>query len=91
MHELKIDQSFVQSIGDRRAGDGVIETVISIANHMKMRVIAEGVETQQQADFLYHTDADVIMQGYYYARPVNVSQWRATLDYGLFGKSELAN
>lgn len=79
VHELKIDQSFVQSIGDRRAGDGVIETVIAIANHMDMRVVAEGVETKQQAEFLFTTDANVLMQGYYYARPVNASEWRASL------------
>lgn len=79
VHELKIDQSFVQSIGERRAGDGVIETVIAIANHMDMRVVAEGVETQAQAEFLFNTDANVLMQGFYYARPVDVSQWRASL------------
>ncbi|TDP32763.1 EAL domain-containing protein [Idiomarina aquatica] len=79
VHELKIDQSFVQSIGDRRAGDGVIETVISIANHMSMRVVAEGVETKKQAEFLFKTDANVVMQGFYYARPVAVTQWRASL------------
>lgn len=79
VHELKIDQSFVQSIGDRRAGDGVIETVISIANHMSMRVVAEGVETKKQAEFLFKTDANVVMQGFYYARPVEATQWRASL------------
>lgn len=79
VHELKIDQSFVQAIGQRRAGDGVIETIVAIAKHMDMRVVAEGVETEQQAAFLANTDADVVMQGYYFARPVEATQWRASL------------
>lgn len=79
VHELKIDQSFVQSIGGRRPANGVIEAVVAIANHMGMQVVAEGVETKKQADFLYQTDTNVVMQGYYYARPVEMSVWRASL------------
>lgn len=79
VHELKIDQSFVQSIGGRRPANGVIEAVVAIANHMGMRVIAEGIETKQQADFLYKTDVNMIMQGYYYARPIEASLWQASL------------
>lgn len=78
--ELKIDQSFVRAIGDRKSGDGVIEAVVSFAKHMEMRVVAEGVETRRQCDFLFHSDADIVIQGYYFAHPVAAATWRASLD-----------
>ncbi|WP_404401303.1 EAL domain-containing protein [Idiomarina seosinensis] len=77
--ELKIDQSFVRAIGDRKSGDGVIEAVVSFANHMDMRVVAEGVETKKQCDFLFSADADIVLQGYYFARPVAAATWQASL------------
>ncbi len=80
VHELKIDQSFVQAIGDRKAGDAVVETIVSVANHMGMRIVAEGVETEQQAAFLRQLDPTIVMQGYLYARPAAVTAWRASLN-----------
>ena len=80
VQELKIDQSFVQAIGDRKAGDAVVETIVSVANHMGMRIVAEGVETEQQAEFLRQLDASIVLQGYLYARPTEVTAWRASLN-----------
>ncbi|MGM0525372.1 MAG: putative bifunctional diguanylate cyclase/phosphodiesterase, partial [Pseudomonadota bacterium] len=80
VHELKIDKSFIDAMFDPRVKNGVIETIISVANHMSMRIVAEGVETQQQADFLYSADSAIIMQGYHYARPVDMATWRASIN-----------
>ncbi|RUO75956.1 EAL domain-containing protein [Idiomarina seosinensis] len=80
VHELKIDKSFIDAMFDPRVKNGVIQTIISVANHMNMRIVAEGVETQQQADFLYNADNAIIMQGYHYARPVDIATWRASIE-----------
>ncbi len=66
--ELKIDKTFVQD-APQDANDAVIvETILAIARHMKLRVVAEGVETQEQADFL-NACGNVIHQGYLFGRP----------------------
>jgi diguanylate cyclase (GGDEF)-like protein len=66
--ELKIDKTFVQD-APQDANDAVIvETILAIARHMKLRVVAEGVETQEQADFL-NARGTVIHQGYLFGRP----------------------
>jgi len=45
-----------------------VETILAIASHLHLKVVAEGVETQAQADFL-NARAEVIHQGYLYGRP----------------------
>ncbi|NLY80241.1 MAG: EAL domain-containing protein, partial [Lysinibacillus sp.] len=65
---LKIDRSFIQyltTFDDRKA---VVEAIIQMAHGLKMDVIAEGVETAQQIQFLKKMDCDYI-QGYYFCRP----------------------
>jgi len=66
---LKIDRSFVKDI-EGKEGDGAIaRAVIAMAHSMDLDVIAEGVETEQQYDFLrqYHCN---IIQGYLISKPV---------------------
>ena len=66
---LKIDQSFVQDIAHDERDDAIIKAIIAMAHSLKMSVIAEGVETQEQFAFLAANDCDEI-QGYYFSRPV---------------------
>ena len=69
--ELKIDKTFVQD-APQDANDGaIVESILAIARHMKLRVVAEGVETEEQAAFL-DARAAVIHQGYLFARPAPV-------------------
>lgn len=67
--KLKIDQSFVHDI-DVDSDDAVIvSTIINMARTLKLKVIAEGVETAEQLSFLKHQGCDEI-QGYYFSKPV---------------------
>lgn len=69
--ELKIDKTFVQDAPHDPNDGAIVETILAIAKHMKLRVVAEGVETQEQADFL-EARAQVIYQGYLFGRPADV-------------------
>jgi diguanylate cyclase (GGDEF)-like protein/PAS domain S-box-containing protein len=68
IHELKIDKTFVQDAPTDPGDAALIETILAVAKHMHLKVVAEGVETQQQADFL-NQRGEVIHQGYLFSRP----------------------
>ena len=65
---LKIDKMFVSQI-DNNTDTRLVESVIDLAKKMRLKVIAEGVETQAQVDYLRAKDVD-FMQGYYFCRPL---------------------
>jgi len=65
---IKLDKLFVSQIGvseDTR----LVDSVIALAKNMHLKIIAEGVETQAQADYLRHKHID-FMQGYYFCKPL---------------------
>ena len=66
---LKIDRSFICKIDDQGKGGAIAETIVAMAKALKKRVIAEGVETQGQANFLRKLDCD-LLQGYFFCRPL---------------------
>lgn len=66
---LKIDQSFIRGLPDRHEDRALVEAVITLAHDLGKRVIAEGVETSAQVEYLLETGIDCL-QGYHYARPV---------------------
>jgi len=80
IHELKIDKTFVQDAPDDPDDAALVETILAVAEHMHLKVVAEGVETEAQAAFL-NARAQVIFQGYLYGRPepaeVWLARWRA--------------
>ena len=84
--ELKIDKTFVQD-APRHGDDAVlVETILSVARHMRLQVVAEGVETPEQAAFLAARAADVVYQGYLFGRPAPAQDWlqrraSGTLDF----------
>ena len=67
--ELKIDKSFVGGIGADPMAESLTQTVINIGNVLRLRVIAEGVETQAQRDFL-HDHGCLVYQGHLYSAPL---------------------
>jgi diguanylate cyclase (GGDEF)-like protein/PAS domain S-box-containing protein len=66
---LKIDPTFVQSIGQQEKESAIAQAVIALGHYLKARVVAEGVETEGQYHFLRQHDCDE-MQGYYFSEPI---------------------
>ncbi|HEU0283152.1 MAG TPA: GGDEF domain-containing response regulator, partial [Gallionella sp.] len=67
--KLKIDQSFVRDCRGGINDDGIVMAIIGMGRSLKLTVIAEGVETQVQADFLRLNGCDEV-QGYFYCKPM---------------------
>lgn len=66
---VKIDKSFVQGLGESVDSEHIIRAIISLAHSLDMNVVAEGVETYAQMEFLRQLNCDHV-QGYYFARPM---------------------
>jgi len=79
---LKIDQSFVRQIDAVGEDTAIVTAVIGMAQSLKLRVIAEGVETLEQLEFLRAHRCDAV-QGYYFSRPVSPEQFEKLLRTGL--------
>jgi diguanylate cyclase (GGDEF)-like protein len=69
IEKLKIDKTFICGLPDDEEDIGIAKAVIALAKSLKLSVIAEGVETQEQRDFLVKHGCDNI-QGYYYSKPL---------------------
>ena len=69
LYELKIDRSFIMDAPEDSSSKALVQSILAMAGHLGLRVVAEGVETQAQADFLIAHDC-ACMQGYLYARPM---------------------
>ncbi|MGZ4976154.1 MAG: putative bifunctional diguanylate cyclase/phosphodiesterase [Methylobacter sp.] len=67
--QLKIDRSFVQDIGHNENDTAIVNTIISLAGNLRLEVIAEGVETQEQVDCLAASGCNAF-QGYWFSRPL---------------------
>lgn len=67
--KLKIDQSFIFGLPDDEDDMSITKAIISLSKNLNLSVIAEGVETKQQKDFLVANGCDLI-QGYFYAKPI---------------------
>lgn len=66
---LKIDQSFVRDISTGKKGEEVVSAIIQLAKNLRLKVIAEGVETEIQSSFLKEKQCDT-MQGYLFSKAV---------------------
>jgi EAL domain-containing protein (putative c-di-GMP-specific phosphodiesterase class I) len=79
---LKIDQSFVHQIGANPDETTIVAAIISLGRSLNLRVIAEGVETQQEVEFLQARQC-AQAQGYYFGRPVSAEQFASLLKNGI--------
>jgi len=79
---LKIDQSFVRQITTTPDETTIVTAIISMGRSLKLRVVAEGVETQEELAFLQAHQCDQA-QGYYFGRPVPPRQFAKLLATGI--------
>ncbi len=76
---IKLDMGFVKMIGKSDKTECIIRSIIDMAHNMNQQVIAEGVENQQQRDFLMECKCDAI-QGFYYSKPLPETEFTALLE-----------
>jgi diguanylate cyclase (GGDEF)-like protein/PAS domain S-box-containing protein len=69
LYELKIDKSFMRDTPHDANGTAIVQTILAMADHLGLRVVAEGIETEAQARFLAENGRPC-MQGYLYCRPL---------------------
>ncbi len=74
LNELKIDKTFVQDAPEDPSDAALVDVILSVAKHLSLKVVAEGVETQTQADFLLNR-GDMLLQGYLYGRPMPMDKF----------------
>ncbi len=86
---LKIDQSFVRQIVGGEDDAAIVTAVISMAKSLKLRVVAEGVETLQELEFLQAHRCEEA-QGYYFSHPVPSQQFAKLLESGISEQARLA-
>jgi diguanylate cyclase (GGDEF)-like protein/PAS domain S-box-containing protein len=86
---LKIDRSFVQDMVSSADGAAMVDAIISLAHGLRMQVIAEGVETIEQLDYLRGRGCDEV-QGHVYSQPQPVERVEALLRAGRVEPAEWA-
>lgn len=75
---LKIDRSFIKNLPCDKKSSTLTTTIIDLAHNLGFDVVAEGVETKEQLDFLIKHNCDYF-QGYYFSKPVPASEFEAKL------------
>jgi EAL domain-containing protein (putative c-di-GMP-specific phosphodiesterase class I) len=81
LHQLKIDKSFIADIAMDGNGRTLVCTIIAMAHSLNLNVIAEGVETEEQLQFLKNNGCDHY-QGYLFSKPVMIKAFEALLESG---------
>lgn len=78
---LKIDRSFIKELPDDAASKTLVKSIVSLARAFRMNTVAEGVETQEQLNFLWQAGCDQ-SQGYFHSRPVPRKDLADVLEHG---------
>ena len=87
---MKIDRTFLEEVPQSATSTTLVETILTMAHSLGKRVIAEGIETAQQLEFLRERRCD-IAQGFYLARPLPVGAMTDLLLAREFSKDEAGN
>ncbi|GLS25617.1 hypothetical protein GCM10007877_13310 [Marinibactrum halimedae] len=72
--ELKIDRSFIRSIESNEDSRTIVDALLSLAKHLNIQTVAEGVETQGQWEYLTNTPC-ALFQGYFLGKPAPAERW----------------
>ena len=73
---LKLDSSFIRESDTAGKSQMIVADVIAMAKHIQIKTVAEGIEDEAEVSFLKEVGCDMI-QGYYYAKPLNLKQFEA--------------
>jgi EAL domain-containing protein (putative c-di-GMP-specific phosphodiesterase class I) len=73
VHSLKIDRSFVQDLDDLNGGSTIVAGIAAMAKGLKLNLVAEGVETQAQLDYLRSVGCDAY-QGFLFSQAVDAAE-----------------
>jgi sensor c-di-GMP phosphodiesterase-like protein len=76
---MKVDKAFTKAIGTESVTVAILPQILAMAASLGVGVIAEGVETQQQANYFSGSGRRIDGQGWYFGRPVPAAEFRATL------------
>ncbi len=71
---MKIDKSFVRNVEADRDNASIVKAVIELAHGMNLKVVAEGIETEEERSFLVRHNCDE-MQGYYFEKPMDAERF----------------
>ncbi len=74
VNKIKIDKSFVRDISRDEDDKAIVQAIIAMAQQLKLRVVAEGVENKEQLDFLQTHNCDEV-QGYYFSPPIKSEEF----------------
>ncbi|MEW8027618.1 MAG: EAL domain-containing protein [Candidatus Thiodiazotropha sp.] len=80
--KIKIDRSFIRDVTSDPEDASLCEAIIAMAHHLKLRVVAEGVETEQQLRFLQARGCD-FAQGYLFGKPMPVEEFTDYMKHNL--------
>ncbi|NVN55272.1 EAL domain-containing protein [bacterium Scap17] len=69
IHKVKLDRAFIQDIATSRSNAAIVQGIITMAHHLDLTVVAEGIEEREQQQDLIRRNCD-LLQGFYFARPM---------------------
>lgn len=75
VHSVKIDKSFIDGLPNNKTSIAIVRAIITLCHSLDKKVVAEGVETLEQVQFLKQEGCDEI-QGYYFSRPVPINEFK---------------
>lgn len=79
LDQLKIDRSFVSNVTHQASDASIVQTIIGMAKNLNMEVIAEGVEVEEQMEFL-ESHGCLVYQGYLFSRPLPLGEFEQVLE-----------
>ena len=78
LDRLKIDRSFIRELRANTVDAGIVRTIVNLGHELNLNVIAEGVETVEQFEFLRSINCDAV-QGFLFSRPLAASDFESTM------------
>jgi diguanylate cyclase (GGDEF)-like protein len=83
LDRLKIDRSFIRELRANTVDAGIVKTIVNLGHELNLNVVAEGVETVEQLEFLRSINCDTV-QGFLFGRPLPASELETTIAQGSY-------